>query len=122
MEGFKYLITTSRDQNSFQEEIKNILNSGNACCHSMQKLLSSRLLSKTVNNKTCRTVILLIVLHGCETWSLTSREECRLRMSENTVSKGDESTVEWRKLHIEVLNYLYSSPNMVWWIKSRKLS
>jgi len=71
-----------------------------------------------------RTVILPVVLYGCETWSLTSREERRLRVSENRVlrrmfePKRDEVTREWRKLHNEELNDLYS-PNIFRVIKSR---
>ena len=66
-------------------------------------------------------------LYGCETWSLTFIEECRLRVPENRFvrrifcCKGDEVTVEWRKLHNEVFNYLYSSPTIVWLVKSRRV-
>jgi len=66
-----------------------------------------------------------VVLYGCETWSLTLREECRLRAFENRVlrrifeSKRDK--VEWRKLHDEELKVLYSSPNIVRVIKSRRM-
>ena len=70
-------------QNSIQEEIKSRLRSGNACYHSVQSLLSSRLLSK--NLKTNRTIILPVVLYGCEAWSLTAREERKLRVFENMV-------------------------------------
>ena len=62
--------------------------------------------------------MLSFVLYGCVTWSLTLREECRLRLYENRVlrktfgPKRDEVTREWRKLHNEELNYLYSSPNI----------
>jgi len=66
-----------------QEEIKSRLKSGNACYHSVQNLLSSSLLSKNLNIKIYRTIILPVVLYGCETWSLTLREECRLRVFEN---------------------------------------
>ena len=72
---FKYLVTTLTYQNC----IKSRLKSGNACYHSVQNLLSSSLLSKSVKIKIYRTIILLVVLYGCETWSLTWREECRLR-------------------------------------------
>jgi hypothetical protein len=65
---------------------------------------------------------------GCETWSLTLREECRLRVFENGVLRGicgakrDGVTGEWRKLHNEDLNDLYCSPTVVWVIKSRRCS
>jgi hypothetical protein len=74
-----------------------------------------------------RTIILPVVLYGCETWSLTSREEGRLRVFENRVlrrvfvPKRDEVTGEWRKLHKEELNDLYSLPNIVWVVKSRRM-
>jgi len=70
--------TTLTNQNSIKEEIKNILKSRNACCHSVQNLLSSSLLSKNLKIMTYRTIILPVVLYGCETWSLTLREVCRL--------------------------------------------
>ena len=85
VEEFKYLGTTLRNQNSIQEEIKNRLKVGNACYYSVQNLLSSSLLSKTLKIKIHRTIILPVVLYGCETWSLTSREEHRLRVFENRV-------------------------------------
>jgi hypothetical protein len=70
-----------------QEEIKNRLKSGNACYHLVQNLLSSSLLSKNLKIKIYRT-IMLPVLYGCETWLLTLREECRLRVFENGVLRG----------------------------------
>jgi len=85
VEEFKYLGTTLTNQNSIQEEIKSRLKSGNSCYHSLQNLLSSSLLSKNLKIKTCRTIILPIVLYGCETWSLSLREERRLRVFENRV-------------------------------------
>jgi hypothetical protein len=96
-----------------QEEIKNRLNSWNACCHSVQSLLSSRLLSRNVKVKIYKTTILPVILHGCETWSLTLREEHRLRVFENRVlrrifgPKRDEVTGKWRKLHTGELHNLY---------------
>jgi len=85
MDEFKYLGTTLTNQNSIQEEIKSRLKSGNACYHSVQNLLSSSLLSKNLNIKIYRTIILPVVLYGCETWSLTLREERRLRVFQNRV-------------------------------------
>ena len=125
MEEFKYLGTTLTNQNFIQEEIKSRLKSGNAFCHSVQILLSSNLLSTNINIKIYRTII--VVLYGCETWSLTLREERRLRMFENRVLRiifgpeRDRIIGEWRKLHNVELNDLYSSPNIVRVIKSRRL-
>ena len=68
-----------------QEEIKSRLRSGNACYYSVQIFLSSRLLSKNLKIKKYRTIILPLVLYGCETWSLTLREERRLMVFENKV-------------------------------------
>jgi len=87
-------------------------------------LLSSSLLSKKLKIKMYRTIILLVVLYGCETWSLTLREERRLRVFENRLlrivfgPKRDEVTGEWRKLHNEELSDLYSLPNIVREVKS----
>jgi hypothetical protein len=69
-------------------EIKRRLNSGNACYHSVQNLLSSRLLSKNVRIKIYKTIILPVVLHACETWSLTLREKKKLEVYENRVLRG----------------------------------
>jgi hypothetical protein len=85
VEEFKYLGTTFTNQNSIPEGIKSRLRSGNACYHSVLNLLSSRLLSKTLKIKIYKTIILPLVLYGCETWSLTLQEERRLRVSENVV-------------------------------------
>jgi len=85
VEEFKYLGTTLTNKNSIAEEIKNRLRSGNSCYNSVQNRLSSRLLSKNLKIKIYRTVILPLVLYGCETWSLTLREERQLRLFENRV-------------------------------------
>ena len=85
----------------------------------MQNLWSSSLLPKKLKVKKYRTVIFPVVLYGFETWLLTLWEERRLRLIENRVlrrvfgPKRDEVTGEWRKLHNEELNELYSSPNIV---------
>jgi hypothetical protein len=77
--------------------------------------------------KICRAVILPIVSYGCETWSLTLREESRLKVFENRVlrrifgPRRDEGRGEWRKLHNEQLDDVYCSPNTVRVIKSRRM-
>jgi hypothetical protein len=79
------------------------------------------------NYSTYRTIILPVVLYGCETWSLTLREECRLRVFENRVlrrvcgPKRDKVREEWRKLHNEELSDLYSLPNVVRVVKSFRM-
>jgi hypothetical protein len=118
VEDFKYLGTNLTLQNSIQEEIKSILKSGNACYHLMQHLLSSSLLSKNLNIKLYKTIILPVVLHGCETWSLALRDVLRLRVSENRVlgrtfrPKRDRVKGSGKKLNNEELVDLYSPLNM----------
>ena len=103
VEQFRYLGVTVTNSNDIREEIKGRINMGNACYYSLEKILSSRLLSKKLKVKTYKTIILSVVLYGCETWSLTLREEHRLRVFENKVlrkifgAKKDEITGEWRK-------------------------
>jgi len=116
---------TLKDQNSIQEEIKSRLKPANACYHSVQNILSICLLSKNINTEIHKNIILPVVLYGCETWSLTWREELWLKVFENRVlrrifgPKRDEVTGEWRKLHSEELNDLYNSPNIFRVIQSR---
>jgi hypothetical protein len=123
---FKYLGTTLANQNDIHDEIKSRLNSGNACYYSVQNLVSFRLISKNLKIKIYKTVILPVVLYGCETWSLTFGEDNRLRVFENSVlrtifgPKRDEDG-SWRKLHNDDVHSLYSSPNIVRVIKSRKM-
>jgi hypothetical protein len=85
------------------------------------------LLSRNVKVKIYNTVILPVVLYGCETWSVTLREEHRLRVFENTVLRRifgptrDEVTGEWRKLHNGELHILYTLPDIIRQIKSRRM-
>jgi hypothetical protein len=112
-------------ENCIHEEVKSRLNSGNACYHSVQSLLSSRLLPRNVKVKMYKTIILPAVLYGCETWSLTLRKAHRLRVFENRVlrrifgPKRDEVTGEWRKLHNDKLHNLSLSPDIIRQVKSR---
>jgi hypothetical protein len=123
---FKYLGTTLTNQNDIHDEIMSRLNSGNACYYSVHNLLSSRLISKILKIKIYKTVILPVVLYGCETWSLTLREGHRLRVFENRVLRKifgpkREEDGSWRKLHNDELHDLYSLPNIVRVIKSRRM-
>ena len=85
------------------------------------------MLSKNLKIKIYRTIILSIVLYGCETWSLKLREERKLRVFENMVlrrifgPRRDEVKGEWRRLHNGELNDLYCSPNIVRVIKWRRM-
>jgi hypothetical protein len=87
--------------------------------------LYSRLTSKNLKIKTYKIVIFPVVLYGCETWSFTLREECRLNVFENRVLKifgpKREEDGSWRKLHNDELHNLCSSLNIVRVIKSRKM-
>ena len=80
MEEFKYLGTTLTNQNSVQEEIKSRLKSGNVCYHSLQNLLSSSKLYKNIKPKVYRIIIFPVIMYVCGTWSLTLREERRLKV------------------------------------------
>jgi hypothetical protein len=109
---FKYLGATPTNQNDIRDEIKSRLNSENACYYSVQNLLSSRLISKNLKIKIYKTVILPVVLYGCETWSLILGEEHRLRVFENRVLRKifgpkREEDGSWRKLHNDELQYPY---------------
>ena len=83
VEEFKYFGTNLTIRNSIREEIKSSRRSGNACYHSVQNLLSSRLLSMKLKMNICRTIILPVVLYGFEDLSPTLREERKLRVFEN---------------------------------------
>jgi hypothetical protein len=85
------------------------------------------LLSKNLKIRIYKTIILPVVLYGCDSWSLTLREAHRLEVFENRVlrkifgPKRDEVTEEWRKLHTEELHDLYSSPSTIGIMKARRM-
>jgi hypothetical protein len=112
------------DQNSIQKER---LKSGNACYYSVQNLLSCSFLSENIKIKLRGTVILPVVWHGCETWSLILRKESRLRVFENRVlrrifgPKRGEVTVEGRRRHNKESNYLCPLLDIIRVTKSRRM-
>jgi hypothetical protein len=114
--SFKYLGMTVRNQYLIQEEIKRRLNSGKASYLSVQ---SSNLISKNLKIRIYKTIILPVVLYGCEILSLTWREEHTLRVFENKMMrrifgpKSDEVMGEWSKLYNEELCDLYSLPSIM---------
>jgi hypothetical protein len=114
------------NQNDIHDEIKNRLNSGNACYYSDQNLLSFRLILKNLKIKIYKTVIFPVVLYRYETWSLTSVEEHKLRDFESRVLRKifgpkRQEDGSWRKLHNDELHNLYFSPYIVRMIKSRRM-
>ena len=119
MEKFKYLGVWVTNTNDIREEIKRRIHMENACYYLLDKVLSSRLLFKKLKVNAYTTIIFPVVLYGCETLSLTLREEHMLRVFENKVlrnifwAKRDEITGEWRKLRNVELHALYSSPNII---------
>jgi hypothetical protein len=118
--------TTLTNKNDIHDESKSRLNMGNDYCHSVQNLLFSHLISKNLKIKIYKTVILPIVLDGHTTWSLTLREEHKVRVFDNRVlrkifgPKREEDRL-WRKFHNGELHSLYSSLNIVRVIKSRRM-
>jgi hypothetical protein len=120
---FKYLGTIITDQNCKHEEIKNTLNSENACYHSVQSLLSSRLLSRYVKVKIYKTIILPVVLYGCDTWSLTLREGHRLRVFENRVLRricGPQSDEVTERRNFQVLTAASMMFRIIFWDVGRQ--
>ena len=83
VEKFKYLGVTVTNTNNIREETKRRIIMGNACYYSLEKILSSRLLSKKLKVNTYKTIILPVMLYGCETWFLALQEEMRLRVFEH---------------------------------------
>jgi hypothetical protein len=108
-----------------QEEIKNRINVGNGCYHSVQSLLSFHLLSMNVKVKIYKTIILQVVWYGYETWSFTLRENHRLRVFEKRVlrrifrPKKYQVTGEWRSN--EEIHILYSFSIIFRQIKPRRM-
>jgi hypothetical protein len=123
----RYLRMIVTNQNMIQEEIKRRLNLDNVCYHLVQNLLFSYVMSKKVKIRIYKIIILPVVLYGCETWSLTLREQHRLRVFENKVLRRifgpirDEVRGGWRKLHNEELHNLCSSPSIIRMIKCRRM-
>ncbi|KAJ4447163.1 hypothetical protein ANN_09164 [Periplaneta americana] len=100
VEKFKYLGAALTNINDTWEEIKHRINMGNACYYSVEKLLSSSMLSKNLKVRIYKKVILSVVLYGCETWTLTLREEHRLRVFENkTFEMGRARMGEFRNAY-----------------------
>jgi hypothetical protein len=127
VEQFRYQGRTQTNKNSIHEEIKSRVKSRNACCNSVQNLLSSSLPSKNMNIKIYRTIIVPVGLCGCErglsSWGRhlgwgSSRIGC---WGGCFGSKRDEITGEWRRLHKWKLYDLCSSPNIIRVIKPRRL-
>jgi hypothetical protein len=121
---------TPTNQNCMHEEIKTRINLGNSCYYSARNHLSTHLQSRNTKIKIYKNIILPAALYGCETWSLTLREEYRLRVFNNTVMRNifgtnrEEVTGDWRRLQNEELNYLFCSHNIIRvnQIKKNKLS
>jgi len=113
-------------RNEIHQNIESVLKSGNACYHSVQNLLSFSLLYKNLKIEIYRIIILPVVSYGCDTWSLTLREESRSRVFGNGVlrrvfgTKRNKVTKEWRKLHNEEFYDLYS-PNIFRVINSSRM-
>ena len=126
LEQFKFLEKTLKGSEFQYGEIKSRLKSGNACYHFVQSLLFSSLLSKCVKI-IYRNIILPVVLYCCENWSVTLKEECRLKVFENRVlrrifgSKWDEVRGEWRRLDNKELYTPYIPPNMGDQVKKTKM-
>jgi hypothetical protein len=107
VEQLKYLGTILMYLNSIQEKIKSRLKSEKACYHPVLNLLSSSLLSKYIKIKAYSTIILPVVMYGCESWSFTLREEHRLMASEDRVRRRKKLTAEWRRLYNEEPDDVY---------------
>jgi hypothetical protein len=102
-------------------------NSGNVYYHSVQNVSFYHLLYRNIKIKIYRTIMLLVIMYGCETWQFTLTEEHRLRVTEKRVLKKiygpewEEVTGDWRKLHNEEVHHWCISPNIVKVIISRRI-
>jgi len=127
VEQLKYFGTTMQIEVSFTKKLRADCSQGMLVIIQCRILLSSSLLSRNMTIKIYRTVILLVVLYGCETWSVTLKEEHSLRAFENRVlrrifePKRDEVRGECRRLYKEELYDLYSTRNIIQTIKSRRM-
>ena len=123
---FRSFVITLTNQHCIHEKNKTRLKLGNVCYHSAQNILSCSFLSKNITIKIYRRIILPVILFGCETWSLKQREKHKWRVFENRVLRKifgpnrDEVTGVLRRLHNEEIYDLYSSPNIIRLIKSRR--
>jgi hypothetical protein len=116
---------TVRNQHFIHEEIKRRLNLDNVCYHSVQNLSTFCLLCPNLKMRIYKTIILPVVLYGCETWFLTLREKYRLRVFENRVLKTfgpkRDEVMRLGKLHNSVLHNLYFARTIIGMIKSRMM-
>ena len=124
---FKYMERALTNRNCIHEKMKSKLNSSNAYHHSVQNRLSCSLLPQNRNIKIHRNIFLPVLFYTCTAWSLTLRKDTGWGCFENRVlrkifrTKRGEETGEWRILHHKELYDLYSSPNIIRVIKSRKI-
>ena len=127
VEEFKYFGTILTNQNLFWKKLRADKSQGMLAVFRCKIFLSSSLLSKNFNIKIRTTIILPVVLYGCETWSRTLREERMLRVFEKGVMRRifgprrHEVTGQWRKLYNVDLNDLFTSSHAVRVIKSRRM-